>query len=162
MSNDLILEIKPKFVFSLRYIYAVFKSLLWIYIPLYVDLIIPAIMNDEPIGWCIYIVVHVIMLIIAVKIILLLDEKRFAMATYRVYSDKIEFEEGLTYRRCGYIKARAIKEITCSQNTFQLYAGVGTISFVALLSQNKYVLQFKDIENYELIYAKIKEICEKN
>ena len=159
MSNDLILEIKPRFVFVLRYVYAVFKSLLWICIPLCIDLIIPAMMNDEFLGWFIYIVMHIIIFIICVKVILLLDAKRFAVTIYRLYSDKIEFEEGLINRRCGYIKAGAIKGIDCSQNIFQLYADVGTISFVALLTRGEYALQFKDIENYELIYKKIKEIC---
>ncbi|MBO7556509.1 MAG: PH domain-containing protein, partial [Alphaproteobacteria bacterium] len=58
------------------------------------------------------------------------DKKNFAVTSYKVYDDRIEFDEGFVNHKHTSVLFKDIKEIHFVQNFIQRGYGIGTIRFV--------------------------------
>ena len=95
-------------------------------------------------------------------LLLWLDKKNFEATTYKVYADRIEFEEGFINHKYTVINMQDIKEIHLTQNFVQRWVGLGTIRFVtaANVTEGMSGVRFRCIENSKDIYTKVKQIQE--
>ncbi|MBP5399971.1 MAG: PH domain-containing protein [Alphaproteobacteria bacterium] len=95
-------------------------------------------------------------------ICVLWDKKNFAVTSYKVYDDRIEFDEGFFKHKHTSVLFKDIKEINFGQNFFQKKYDIGTIRFVKPANYYGYgrvrTRKFQDIENYKNVYEIIKKI----
>ena len=152
--------IKPKFVWWLRSIYAVIQVTLCV-----MCLLIPAeaISNIRYVSITTCLMMHVMFWIIFVPIFIFFSKKSFEIASYKIYSDKIELEDGFFNHERVSVKIKDIEQIYYSQNFLQRIAGIGTISIIAAsnVEEGYTNLKFRDIESPDIIYANIKKMCDK-
>ena len=121
-----------------------------------------------------YIYIYIVMIItlfigciIVTAIMNDLDKRNFEVTTYKVFDDKIEFEEGFINHKCNVVMLKDIIEIHLNQNFIQKKFNVGTLVFETAttnsIPKNAFVkgLEFTDIENPQEIYNKVKSIHER-
>jgi len=146
--------IKPKFLFS--YFLTIIAL---IFIVIYVAAkIIPDFRElisiiDQSIGfwWNIPILI----------VILLYLKKEYSATTYKVYTDRIDFENGFFNTNYISIKWKDVKEIHYNQGIVQKLFGIGTINFITAANSNSssYTgIRFNNIQTPREIYAKMLEI----
>lgn len=166
MSGDLILEFKPKFVGWVRYIALIGVAYVVACAPVmiiwFASIFILPNGVSEPQIWINLAIIYLICMIFTHGILLFVDKKNFEVTSYKVYPDKIEFEEGFINHKYTTIKVEDIKEIHFSQSFIQRFAELGTIRFItaANVGTNYTGLTCTDIENPNVIYAKIKQVHE--
>ena len=172
--NELIMEVKPKFCLLQRAIANFDKEfritiaaqaivLMFINVIFFAvnkSLILDLIENNQD-KFAIYIVISELALIVLIfpLIVLLfsyLDKKNFEVTNYKIYNDRIGFDEGFINHKHTSILFKDIKEIHLDQNFIQRKYNIATIRFVTP-SVNLGV-KFQDIENAQDVYAKVKEI----
>lgn len=173
MSNEVLLEIKPQFnklvrifsvnlIFAAGAVYVIDMFLLFIFIAFSSTLpetfSLPA---DELMFTCITLF-DLIIFILVLPIFLWLNKKNYDVTSYKVYNDRIEFEEGFINHKFTTIKMEDVKEIHLTQNFLQKYANLATIRFVtpANNASTSTGVTFMDIENSNYVYAKLKQIQE--
>ena len=172
--SELILEVKPKFCWLQRAIVNFRKSealTMLLVMPLLIIIGIIAVQNkyiSDP-GDSIYMYTFVTMFILFIIICPLvttllgfLDKKNFEVTSYKVYNDRIEFEEGFINHKYSSVLFRDIKEIHLDQNFIQSKYNIATIRFVTAANNSisETSIRFQDIENAQLVYIKVKEIHE--
>lgn len=172
--NELIMEVKPKFCLLQRAIANFDKEfkitivaqaivLMFINVIFFAvnkSLILDLIENNQN-KFAIYIAIIALALIVLIfpLIVLLfsyLDKKNFEVTSYKIYNDRIGFDEGFINHKHTSILFKDIKEIHLDQNFIQRKYNIATIRFVTP-SVNLGV-KFQDIENAQDVYAKVKEI----
>lgn len=172
--NELIMEVKPKFCLLQRAIANFDKEfritiaaqaivLMFINVIFFAvnkSLILDLIENNqEELAIYMCIVALVLLTLIFSLIVLLfsyLDKKNFEVTSYKIYNDRIGFDEGFINHKHISILFKDIKEIHLDQNFIQKKYNIATIRFVTP-SVNLGV-KFQDIENAQDVYAKVKEI----
>ncbi len=175
MDEKVLLELKPKFVPYLRFIYNLpighaFGSLIAVLIlggfPL-----LAAIFELKYLAWVFkiyesqywfaYAMGIVLGLIILSSVILTyFDKKNYAITSYTLYRDRILSNEGfINHKRRTCILAINIEEIHFTQNFLQRMSNVGSIKIITAGYAN-YNTGFliKDIENSREIYNQIDDI----
>lgn len=177
MDENVLLELKPKFIPDLRFICnlpidtaygCTITMLILCILPLLVG-----IFEINSLVWifkiydgqyaftsCMGILFGLIFLgsIIATFI----DKKNFATTSYTIYKDRIEYKEGFINYKQTCILAEDIKEIHYTQNFLQLMSKVGSIKITTAGNIDyKTGILIKDIEDSRNIYNQIKEIFEK-
>lgn len=174
--NELIMEVKPKFCLLQRAIANFDKEfritivaqaivLMFINVIFFAinkSLILDLIENNQD-KFVIYIAIIALALIVLIFpfIVLLfsyLDKKNFEVTSYKIYNDRIGFDEGFINHKHTSILFKDIKEIHLDQNFIQRKYNIATIRFITP-SVNLGV-KFQDIENAQDVYAKVKEIHE--
>lgn len=174
--NELIMEVKPKFCLLQRAIAnfdkefnitivaqaIVLMFLNVIFFAINKSLILDLIENNQD-KFVIYIAIIALALIVLIfpLIVLLfsyLDKKNFEVTSYKIYNDRIGFDEGFINHKHTSILFKDIKEIHLDQNFIQRKYNIATIRFITP-SVNLGV-KFQDIENAQDVYAKVKEIHE--
>ena len=163
MDTEVLLEIKPKYVDYIRFFYNIVISFLTILCVAMVDWLIPMFMNlPEPQLWYVYIAINILLWLLLTGFLMFLDRKNYQVTNYKVYNDRIEFEEGFINHKYTTIRMVDIKEIHLDQNFIQRQAEVGTIRFVTAAnnSTTSTGVCFRDITNSMAVYAKVKQIHE--
>ena len=163
MDTEVLLEIKPKYVGYIRFFYNIVISFLAILCVAMVDWLIPMLMNlPEPQLWYVYIAINILLWLWLTGFLMFLDRKNYQVTNYKVYNDRIEFEEGFINHKCTTIKICDVKEIHWTQNFLQRFANLATIRFVTPANNSATFsgVTFMDIENSKYIYAKLKQIQE--
>lgn len=163
MDTEVLLEIKPKYVDYIRFFYNIIISFLAILLVSMVDWLIPMLMNlSEPQLWYVYIAINILLWLLLTGFLMFLDRKNYEVTNYKVYNDRIEFEEGFINHKYTTIRMVDIKEIHLDQNFIQRQAEVGTIRFVTAAnnSTTSTGVCFRDITNSMAVYAKVKQIHE--
>ena len=158
MNSDIIFEIKPKHVFYVRFFSInLFFALIMSFFPCMILDMLQAVLGFNFLYWLLF---NSIFFILFVLLLVFLDKKNFEATSYKVYSDKIEFEEGFINHKYTTIKMKDIKEIHFTQNFFQRLANIGTIKLITAAnnSSNFTGLKFVDVENSNEIYTKIKQV----
>ena len=167
MDNEILLEVKPKYIMWLQVLINVGVVLLCLllflilFIPFFAGILIATILtiNVGPIVTFICLLLLIFAILMALTLFIV--RKNYEATNYKVYGDRIEFEEGFINHKYATIKMQDIKEIHLEQNFFQRMAQLGTIRFVTAANLGVSTgVCFKDIENSSLIYAKIKQIHE--
>lgn len=177
MSEDLILEIKPKFIDYIRMLsldniamsvaiasFSIFTGFLTVF--LLANINEQALNSFFNLILC-FAVNYVVLFLITLKIRVYIDKKNFEVTNYKVYQDRLEFEEGFINHKHTVLKLADIKEIHLTQNFIQRREELGTIKFVTA-ANNSYPMigiemsgiAFKDIENSLAVYTKIKQLHE--
>lgn len=121
---------------------------------------------------------YIISILLILPILAYFDKKNFEVTKYKVYSDRVEFEQGFINYAYKTLKLADVKEIHLSQNFFQKKAGLGTISFLTAANLENTNTQrgryrnvsraisklngfyFKDIKNPLAVYTKLKQLQE--
>ena len=159
MDKELLLEAKPKYVevvrfFSINILYAIYGSTTLLAIMVWFFLL------TESFRFLVFsTVLYVIAIIFAMGLLLILDKKNYEVTSYKVYPDRVEFEEGFINHKYTTIKMEDIKEIHFVQNFIQRGHGIGTIKFITAANnpQSFTGVAFKDVENPNYIYQKVRQ-----
>ena len=163
MNTEVLLEIKPKYVDYIRFFYNVVISFLVILCLSMLDWLIPMLMDiPEPQLWYVYIAMNILLLALLTGVLMLFDRKNYEVTNYKVYNDRIEFEEGFINHKYTTILMVDIKEIHLEQNFIQRQAEVGSVRFVTAAnnSTTSTGVYFRDIQNPIDVYTKVKQIHE--
>ena len=114
-----------------------------------------------------FVVNFIVLFLITLNIRVYIDKKNFEVTNYKIYQDRIEFEEGFINHGYTVLKLADIKEIHLTQNFIQRREELGTIKFVTAANSSYSMIgvgmagiAFKDIENSLAIYTKIKQLHE--
>ena len=99
---------------------------------------------------------------VSVLLLGFLDKKNFEVTSYKVYNDKIDFEEGFINHKHSSIIFKDVKEIHLDQNFIQRKYNVATVRFITAANNpmGETSIRFQDIENAQYVYTKVKEIHE--
>lgn len=111
-----------------------------------------------------YILITILVLTVSLIILLWLDKKNYEVTSYKLFADRIEFEEGFINHKSTTVKLEDIKEIHYSQNFFQRLANLGSVKLITAansVSRNSGII-LADIQNSNYIYRKIKEVQQNN
>ena len=164
--SELLLELKPKFdkvvrCFNyLNILYSVGVAYILSMVLFFAVLI--SLKLSENTVFLAYGICYLALLYISLIVFVILDKKNFEVTSYKVYDDKIEFEEGFINHKYTTVKFADVKEIHHEQNFFQRKVGLGTIKFVTAANVGTRTgISFVDIENSNEVYLKVKEIIEK-
>lgn len=151
--------IKPKFVWWLESIYAIIQATLLI---IFLFIIAGTISNMLylRINWCL--IMLEMLWIIFIPILIFFSKKCIEKASYKIYSDKIEFEDGFFIHKRVSVEIKDIEQIYYSQTFIQKIADIGTISLVAAsnIEEGYTRLKFRDIESPGIIYENLKKMCD--
>ena len=161
MSNDVVCDIKPKFVLLVRLISAEMCVLLICFSSAFIPLLAIAVSEPHASATAKFILFILIGIFLLIETIyLFFNYKNYNATTYTIYSDKIEFEEGFINHKYASLKFSDIKEIHLTQNFIQRFAGLGSIKFVTAANAVDGIsgLLFRDIENSKEIYKKVKDM----
>ena len=163
--DRLLLELKPKFdkvvrCFNFLNIAYAFGSAYMLSMVLLFAVIMPTFTGDNV--FIAYGICYLVILYISLIVFVILDKKNYEVTSYKVFDDKIEFEQGFINHKYTIIKLADVKEVHHEQNYFQRKVGLGTIKFVtAANATSRTGVAFVDIENSNEVYLKVKEIIEK-
>ncbi|MBO7556131.1 MAG: PH domain-containing protein [Alphaproteobacteria bacterium] len=165
MNDEVLLELKPKFnrwEILILWLFASYASV-FVYITLFA---IIALVRRNPnatmscggyfITLCTYGSIWVTWKVFVIK-------RNYKATTYRVYRDRIQFDEGFIDHKNTVIKMSDIKEVQLSQGIFQKKEKIGSISFVTPANNSNHRrertgIEFKDIENPKIVYEMIGKI----
>ena len=172
MDNEILLEVKPYYIEYVRF-FGILSSpsvaslliILLCFIPAgvpFVLLISELLQTSALLVSILLVIVIVTLLSLLFTIMLYLNKKNFEATTYKVYKDRVEFEEGYINHKYTSIRMEDVKEIHLLQNFIQRKAELGTIKFVTAAnnSTSSTGVCFQDIKNSNAVYAKIKQIHE--
>lgn len=164
MSEDLVMEIKPKFnlfarIFSENLFIALFISYFVWYGLSFVFMSMLQNSTDKTgtwasLFWCSYLVIF---------LLLLFNNLLNYLATrYTVYNNRIDFEEGFIDHKNTTINLKDIREIHLTRSLIQRFFGLGTIRFVtaANTAESTSGVKFNDIQNSREVYEKVRELHE--
>ena len=161
--DKLLLTVRPSFIFMLKFVIGIAYALFYI-IALFVVLFVaffPEVLPFKP-AFYFYILCAVLADIVIVSAKLLSDYLNYKATTYKVYDDRIEFEEGFINHKYTTLKWVDIKEIHFTQNFLQCIFGIGHIKFItaANTGYNGYNdgIKFRDIQNPKDIYDQLKKV----
>ena len=164
MNQDILLQIKPKFNFWVRFFgYNIYLAFIAAIIASGVQ---PIFFANE-LSLIMFISIDAATFIITLIIAIFFDNMNYLATSYRVYADRIEFDEGFLNHKHTSIKLKDIKEIHFNQNFVQLMAKLGTVKFITAAnggyssSAFDTGVSFSDIENPAKVYDKVREIHEK-
>lgn len=177
-----ILNIKPKFcifsraIVNLRKELAVTLGLEFIIVTFMMIVVIatknPVVINliensqEEFVLYTYLLVMGLIVFIFPLSVLLLgfLDKKNFEVTNYKVFDDRIEFDEGFINHKHSSILFKDVKEIHLDQSFIQKKYNIATIRFItsANNAMNETSIRFQDIENAQIVYNKVKEIHERS
>ena len=172
MDTEILLEIKPKYIDWVRTfsilcspgcITTIIMFLCGFPITALVAELLMELLNiNFVISLIITIILFLSLFLAGFALALFFDRKNYEVTTYRVFSDRIEFEEGFINHKYTTIRMADIKEIHLDQNFIQRKAELGTIRFTTAAnnSTTNTGICFRDIQNSMAIYAKIKQIHE--
>ena len=178
--SELVLEVKPKFYLLSRIVanlnkeVAITLALEGLFMMVITLVLIatnnPTVANlvennqDELIVYIYILIMGLIIFMFPVSVLLLgfLDKKNFEVTSYKVYNDKIDFEEGFINHKHTSILFKDVKEIHLDQNFIQRKYNVATIRFITAANNpiGETSIRFQDIENAQYVYTKAKEIHE--
>ncbi len=166
MNKDLVFEIKPTFNNLVRFFSInLFNASLITYGVVVLFFFFPLFFNkkmNSDIDF--YILITIIVLTVSLIILLWLDKKNYEVTSYKLFADRIEFEEGFINHKSTTVKLEDIKEIHYSQNFFQRLANLGSVKLITAansVSRNSGII-LADIQNSNYIYRKIKEVQQNN
>ena len=176
MSDELLLEIKPKFIIPLRLIMGFGKSIIIACVFSYFLLMIlpmlivtfnenssfAILVNNTGLYFVYYMIIFAIFLVFSALLNLFIDQHNYEATNYKIYNDRIEFEEGFINHKFTTLKIENIKEIHLLQNFIQRKYGVSTIKFITSANNGSTNsgISFTDIENAQYIYTKMKQLQE--
>lgn len=173
MSDEILLEIKPKFnnlvrVFSNNLIYAaagvyvIEMFLVLVFITISGTLPETFSLPSEELMVSYIIILSCLIFILLLPLFIWLNKKNYEVTSYKVYNDRIEFEEGFINHKYTTIKIEDVKEIHLTQNFLQRFANLATIRFITSANNSTTLsgIAFMDIENANYVYAKLKQIQE--
>ena len=173
MENEILIEVKPKFnnlvrLFSVNLLFAAGAvyviSMFLFFILLAFSALLPkiSILLGQETSFMAICIFEFLLFITVLPLFLWLNKKNYEVTSYKVYSDRIEFEEGFINHKCTTIKICDVKEIHWTQNFLQRFANLATIRFVTPANNSATFsgVTFMDIENSKYIYAKLKQIQE--
>lgn len=156
MSDNLILEVKPKFVGVVRFFSVNIATAIAVIYSLLVFFVMFKLsgLTTLYLSICLFFLVWMLLVF--------LDKKNYEVSYFRVFKDRVELEEGFIMHKHRVMKLADIKEVHLVQNLFQRMGGVGTIRFVSAANSSPYVsgVRFVDIENSEAIYKEVKQLFE--
>ncbi len=177
MNEEILLEVKPKFYILSRVAANFYKELILtlslegMFMMLITVFIIAtnasAVINLAEnnqlkfIAYILLIMVSLIVIIFPISALLFgfLDKRNFEVTSYKIYNDRIDFDEGFINHKHSSILFKDIKETHIDQNFIQRKYNVATIRFITAAKDTS--INFQDIENFQLVHAKIKGIHEK-
>ena len=115
--------------------------------------------------YIIFLIIFCVLFALLTAIIAYINKKNFEVTDYKVFDDRIDFDEGFINHKHVSVLFKDIKEIHLDQNFVQRKYNIATIRFVTPASNpnNQYAnvgVKFQDIENAQYVYAKVKEIHE--
>ena len=144
MSDEIILEVKPKYV---NYVYFSQDFVSSLIIATFISFTIGEFLFHLGLLWVI--ILFITIFIFSLGLNLFFIKKNLEAISYRIYSDKIDFEEGF------------INHNHLIQNYLQRFANIGTIKFITAASSSSLTgLTFTDVENPREIYMKAKQVFE--
>lgn len=164
MNEEIILETKPKYVGFVRlFSKNLFFALIIAYGVGMLSWILPVALGmqeQQALIFCF--ALDITIFVLSLGLLLFLDRKNFEVTSYKVYSDRVEFEEGFINHKYTTIKMEDIKEIHFMQNFLQRFASIGTIKFITAAnnSASSTGVAFVDVENSNYIYTKVKQVHE--
>lgn len=174
--SELVLEVKPKFYLLSRVVANIRKEnalayilevLFFTFFVVFKQELISSMLERNEEECFIYlftiaIVVLFISYLVSIVILGFLDKKNFEVTSYKVYNDKIDFEEGFINHKHSSILFKDVKEIHLDQNFIQRKYNVATIRFITAANNpmGETSIRFQDIENVQYVYTKVKEIHE--
>lgn len=178
--SEIILDVKPKFYMLPRIVANLKKEVVLtlalegLFMMIIMVVLIatnnPTVANlvennqDELIVYSYILMMGLIMFIFPVSVLLLgfLDKKNFEATSYKIYNDKIDFEEGFINHKHSSILFKDVKEIHLDQNFIQRKYNVATVRFITASNNpmGETSIRFQDIENAQYVYTKVKEIHE--
>ena len=158
MNQDVLLQIKPKFNFWVRFFgYNIYLAFIAAIIASGVQ---PIFLANE-LSLIMFISIDAATFIITLIIAIFFDNMNYLATSYRVYADRIEFDEGFLNHKHTSIKLKDIKEIHFNQNFVQLMAKLGTVKFITAAnggyssSAFDTGVSFSDIENNCTAFKKL-------
>ena len=91
---------------------------------------------------------------------LFIDQHNYQVTNYKIYNDRIEFEEGFINHKFTTLKIENIKEIHLLQNIVQRKYKLSTIKFITSANNGSTCsgISFMDIENAQYVYTKMKQL----
>ena len=161
MNKKLIQSLNPKFVFWVRF-FELNKILFLLFV--FYCFIMPFIACDIKEQHLNIVTLIIILITLFILLFLVwLDKKNFEVSSYKIFNDRVEFEEGFINHKYIAIKFEDIKEVHLSQNFFQRMVNIGTIKFITAANNTgrNTGVAFTDIENSNYVYAKVKELLNK-
>ena len=169
MEQELLFEIKPKYNGLVRLISNPISANIGFFVGLGYMAFLIAENPDN------YVLIYIFVFLLfgyglAPFIFLYFDKKNFEVTKYKVYSDRVEFEEGFINHKYTTLQLKDVLEVHHTQNFFQRRVGLGTIKFLTAGNAETYKTRnynltgvaFRDIENSNVIYAKIKQLKEES
>ena len=163
MSESSIQLLKPKYVPLVRFfsLNNVLISLATFYFVVMSLLIYCGIALNK--NWILVLLISIVIALIVLLFLVWLDKKNFEVSSYKIFNDRVEFEEGFINHKYIAIKFEDIKEVHLSQNFFQRMVNIGTIKFITAANNTgrNTGVAFTDIENSNYVYAKVKELLNK-
>ena len=167
MSEEVVFEAKPRFVWYLSFfpLGLLIASAFSCFFSMFTWGISDFLKFNQvfDLGFQTLILIDFIFFIFIVLLWLFIEKKNYEVTEYKVYKDRLEFEEGFINHKYTTIKTADIKEVHFEQSFLQRVAGVGTIRIVtaANSSNGSYSGIFiRDIDNARYAYTKIKDIYE--
>ena len=180
MNEEILLEVKPKFYILSRIaanfykeliltlgLQGMFSMLILVFIiATNASVVINLAENNQFkfIAYILLIMVSLIVIIFPISVLLFgfWDKKNFEVTSYKVYNDKIDFEEGFINHKHSSILFKDVKEIHLDQNFIQRKYNVATVRFITAANNpmGETSIRFQDIENAQYVYTKVKEIHE--
>lgn len=167
MNNEVLLEVKPKFVGFVR-LFSADSLMAFVFSPI-ILLIIMTLKDPNALeglsaneALMSVVIPEIVIVVLLLLLFLIVAKKNYEATSYKVYSDRIEFEEGFINHKRTTIKMADVNEIHLTQNFLQRYANLATIRFVtpANNANTSTGVTFMDIENSSYVYAKLKQIQE--
>ena len=167
MSDEILIEVRPKFVSFVK-LFSADSLMAFAIAPIILVVIMIVFAPNGLEGMSanqalMYVVIpELIIVALLLLIFLFIAKKNYEVTSYKVYSDRIEFEEGFINHKYTTIKIEDVKEIHLTQNFLQRMVNIATVRFVTSANNSTVStgISFCDIENSNYVYAKLKQIQE--
>jgi len=168
MTEEILMEIKPTYKGIERLLSKnLLKAFVWAWVFAWLFMI-PLFFNesfqDPLVCFIAWTIITLASFLIMSLVFVWLDERNFKATTYRVYSNRVEFEEGFINHKYTVINMQDIREIHLTQNFVQRWVGLGTIRFITAANvsseRQESGIGMRCIQNSKDIYTQIKQIHE--
>lgn len=159
--DRLFLTVKPFFILAFKFI-IVFSLSIGILLLLLIPFLPFILLEENRFMVNMSILCALMVDVIVIIFVLLSDYLNYNATIYKVFDDRIEFEEGFINHKYATLKWIDIKEIHFTQNFLQRMFGIGHIKFItaANTGYNGYNdgIKFRDIQKPKEIYDKLKRL----
>ena len=132
--NVIRFQLKPTFLYSYKFLSALWQSIIWIFFISLFIIRLPALWVIYPPSF--FITLVIVAIYISIKI--LIDKKQYNNLEYNFYATKVEYEDGFFNKEQKEIKYKYVREVLMTQNILERLCAIGTIKIFTNASSGGY------------------------